>query len=87
LGREGAPSDLPKRGYYCPFTKNRKFEVFLDDLFDLGFEHDRIKQEIIQYVSAIEVYYSEKLRDFYLIRKRGENPPTTTGRSKSQLGN
>jgi hypothetical protein len=76
LGREGAPADLPKRGFYCPFTKNRKFETFLDDLFDLGFENERVKQEILQYVSALEAYYAEKLRDLYL--RRDNN------RSKSQ---
>jgi len=79
LGREGAPVDLPKRPFYCPFTKNRKFEIFLEDLFDLGFENDRIKQEILQYVSALEAYYAEKLRDVYLRRDKN--------RSKSQMGN
>ena len=79
LGREGAPVDLPKRAFYCPFTKNRKFEIFLEDLFDLGFENDRIKQEILQYVSALEAYYGEKLRDVYLRRDKN--------RSKSQMGN
>jgi hypothetical protein len=33
--------DVPKRDYYCPFTRNKKFELFLEDLFDLGFDHER----------------------------------------------
>lgn len=82
LSREGAPYDLPKRIYYCPLTRNKKFQVFLDDLFDLGFDVDRNKKEITDYVAAIEAFFSEKIRDLYL-RKGGEN--LTGGRSKSQL--
>ncbi len=38
------------RHFYCPYTRNKKFEVFIDDLFDIGFETDRIKKEIKSYV-------------------------------------
>ncbi len=79
MARGGAPAELPKRPYYCPFTKNKKFETFLDDLFELGFDVERNKQELIQYVSAIESYYTEKLRDVYLRknnRSRSIDPQT-----------
>ncbi len=71
---------MPKRNFYCPFTKNRKFEVFLEDLFELGFNNDRNRQEIILYIQAVETYYTEKLRDLY-VRKHH----ASAGRSHSQL--
>jgi hypothetical protein len=55
-----------KRYYYCPYTKNKKFEMFLDDLFDLGFDTPRNKKEIALYLQAVESYYSDRARDLYL---------------------
>lgn len=68
MARDGGHKDLPKRNFYCPYTRNRKFELFLEDLFDLGFDAFRTRQEIAQYFQAVETYYTEKLRDFYLKR-------------------
>lgn len=58
-----------KRHFYCPYTKSKKFEVFLDDLFDLGFDVERNKKEIALYMEAVEGYYSDKTRDLYLRKK------------------
>ena len=65
VAREGGSNGMPKRNFYCPYTKNRKFEVFLEDLFELGFNNDRNRQEIILYIQAVETYYTEKLKDLY----------------------
>ena len=49
---------------------NRKFELFLDDLFDLGFDNARIKKELTLYMHKVEGYYSEKTREQLYERKR-----------------
>jgi hypothetical protein len=54
---------------------NRKFELFLDDLFDLGFDNTRIKKELTLYMYKVESYYSEKTRELYERKKRSSSTP------------
>lgn len=59
-----------ENGYYCPLTVNKKFESFLDDLFDLKLEVDRTKKEILNYVTTIENFFTEKLLKIKLDTER-----------------
>ena len=47
--------------FFCPHTKNKKFELFLTDLFELELEPEKTKSEIVKFVRLIETFYSEKI--------------------------
>jgi hypothetical protein len=62
LSQERGSSILKgENNYFCPYTSNKKFELFLDDLFELNLEVKRNKDEIISYVKVIESFYTDKL--------------------------
>jgi hypothetical protein len=46
---------------FCPLTQNKKFEIFLDDLFDLKADLFRTKKEIVNYMQIVETFYTDKL--------------------------
>jgi hypothetical protein len=58
-------SSKKELSFHCPITRNQKFEMFIDDLFDLNFDRDRTKKEIIDYVRTLDAWYSEKTRELY----------------------
>jgi len=45
--------------YFCPYTSNKKFEKFIDDMFTLKFDDEKMKTEIISYVKVIESFYND----------------------------
>lgn len=47
--------------YFCPQTKNMKCEMFLNDLFELKLEQERMKREILNYVQTIDSFYIDKI--------------------------
>lgn len=46
---------------FCPLTQNKKFEAFLDDLFDLNIAQHKMKSEIVNYMQIVESFYTDKL--------------------------
>jgi len=48
-----------KNSVYCPFTHNSKFEVFLEDLFDMRIGKSSIRRQIQDYVKCIETHYTD----------------------------
>ena len=50
--------------YYCPYTQNKKFETFLEDLLDINLEKTDLVYEISKYVQLIETFYNDKINYF-----------------------
>lgn len=57
---------IETNNYYCPYTKNKKFETFLEDLFEIGLGNSDLVSEISQYVQMIETFYNDKIQHYKL---------------------
>eukprot|EP00347_Sterkiella_histriomuscorum_P005736 403355465 len=53
-------SVLQNDNYFCPLTQNKKFDEFLNDLFETTTDQPRQKQEILNYVTVVESFYQRR---------------------------
>jgi hypothetical protein len=57
------PEKLLQNNYQSPYTKNEKFEQFINDILELGLDQEITKKEIINFVKIIETFYCDKIKD------------------------
>eukprot|EP00347_Sterkiella_histriomuscorum_P004558 403360006 len=55
-------SILQNDNYFCPLTQNKKFDEFLNDLFETTSDQPRQKLEILNYVTVVESFYTQQLQ-------------------------
>mmetsp|Transcript_5823 Transcript_5823/g.9312 ORF Transcript_5823/g.9312 Transcript_5823/m.9312 type:complete len:130 (+) Transcript_5823:1107-1496(+) len=58
-------STRPKKhssDYFCPYTKNKKFELFVNDILELGLPKERTATEIVNFVRLIETFYFDRVQ-------------------------
>ena len=47
--------------YFCPYTQNKKFEHFIEDLLELNLPKAQTKVEIVAFTRLIETFYCDKI--------------------------
>lgn len=80
----GASIILGENSYFCPYTENKKFEAFINDLYELNFDAAKQKTEIINYVKVIESFYSDKIQH---IKRQYEKRSKTMKAKSSRVTN
>ena len=60
---------INEHNYFCPYTKNSKFKYFIDDLLEINMSQENTATEIVNYVSLIETFYTDKIKQIKLKNK------------------
>lgn len=54
---------MEQNNYFCPYTKNKKFENFVRDLLELKLENEETVKEVINYYKMVETFYTDKVAE------------------------